>query len=38
VQLMEPTYKRVDYLISKAKTILRNIREIRQCQEEQGSP
>lgn len=38
VQLMEPTYKRVDYLISKAKTILRNIREIQQCQEEQGSP
>lgn len=38
VRLMDPTYKRVDYLITKAKTILRNIREIQQTQWEEASP
>jgi tetratricopeptide (TPR) repeat protein len=31
---VDPNYKRVDYLITKAKTILKNIRELREDQEE----
>ena len=30
---VDPDYKRVDYLITKAKTILKNIRELREGQE-----
>lgn len=31
---VDPSYKRVDYLITKAKTILKNIQELRESQEE----
>jgi hypothetical protein len=34
VRLIDPNYKRVDYLITKAKTILKNIQELRDSQKE----
>ena len=34
VRLIDPNYKRVDYLITKAKTILKNIQELKDSQKE----
>jgi len=34
VRLIDPNYKRVDYLITKAKTILKNIQELKESQKE----
>jgi len=34
VWIIDPNYKRVDYLITKAKTILKNIQELRKSQKE----
>ena len=35
VKVIDPKYKRVDYLINKAKTILKKIKEIKESQKEQ---
>jgi cell fate (sporulation/competence/biofilm development) regulator YmcA (YheA/YmcA/DUF963 family) len=35
VRAIDPDYKRVDYLISKAKTILTKIEELKESQKEQ---